>query len=261
MKKGLKIYDLRFKIFLIFFVLFINHKSLFINPVFAAESSPSADIKTKVQQFIKDSASKAAQLKKELEKSLQNRAYVGKIIHPSSGGKTKSDATITLASKNGPRIININQDSEFESQVKGKKYSQKLISEEDYVAALGDIDETQVLTAKKIILLPKPKETNKAYLWGQVAAISDRLITLKTRDLKNVSVSLDQKVKLNDFVILTGVKNKNEIFEADFLYVIPQGGFLKPKKISTPSAQIATKSAHPLTSERSDGERARPASR
>lgn len=223
-------------IFSLFFLFFILHFTFYIPTALAVDSSPSADIKTKVQQFIKDSASKAAQLKKELEKSLQNRAYVGKI-------KTKSEAAITLASKNGPRIININQDSEFESQIKGKKYSQRLISEEDYVVALGDIDETQVLTAKKIILLPTPKESNKTYLWGQIAAISDKLVTLKDKSLKNISVSAaDQKAfKQNDFVILTGTKNKNEIFEADFLYVIPQGGFLKPKRIATPSATPASR--------------------
>ncbi len=217
----------------LFFALPILHTTNYILPVYAAESSSSADIKAKVQQFIKDSASKAAQLKKELEKSLQNRAYVGKI-------KTKSELTITLASKNGPRIININQDTEFSSQLK-KKYSQKLISEEDYIAALGDTDENQVLTAKKIILLnPQPKAgqplADKTYLWGQVTAISDKLMTLKDRSLKNVSVSLPSPVKLNNFLILTGGKNKNDIFEADFVYIIPQGGILKPKRVATSSA-------------------------
>ncbi len=73
---------------------------IFASPAFALDSSPSADMKAKVEQFIKDSASKAAQLKKDLEKALQNKAYVGKI-------KTKSATAITLASKSGPRIVNI----------------------------------------------------------------------------------------------------------------------------------------------------------
>ncbi len=241
--KGSRVWGLGISLIAIFIFLYPIPYTLY--PVYAADSSSSADIKAKVQQFIKESASKAAQLKKELEKALQNRAYVGKV-------KTKSESAITLASKNGPRIVNINQDSEFESQVKGKKYSMKLLSEEDYIAALGDTDENQVLTAKKIILLnPIPQTLDpKTYLWGQVAAISDKLTTLKDRNLKNVSVSLDQKVKLNDFVILTGTKGKNDIFEADFVYIIPQGGFIKPKKIATPSAitrpsgqQAATKSS------------------
>lgn len=247
--KRLKIKDLRIKILvLILLLIFINHKSLFINPVFAANSTPSADIKSKLEELKREIASKAAVLKLEVDKKLQNKAYIGKI-------KTKSDSTLTIASKNGPRIININQDTEFISTIKGKKYSQKLLGEEDYIATLGDIDENQVLTAKKIILLnPIPNILNpKIYLWGQVVVISDeqsssssKLVTIKGKDLKNVSVSLsNQKVKLNDFVILTGTKNKNEIFEADFVYIIPKGGFLKSKKVATPTAQIATKSATP----------------
>lgn len=217
---------------------------------YAAESTPSADIRTKLEELKKQIASKAAALKMEVDKKLTNKAYIGKI-------KTKSDTALTISSKNGPRIVNINQDSEFDSQVKGKKYSQKLISEEDYIATLGDIDENQVLTAKRLILLnPIPFTlTPKTYLWGQIVSVSDKLVTLKTRDLKNISVSLpDQRtVKQNDFVILTGEFQK-DIFEADFVYVKPQGGFIKPKKIATPSSitspngkQIATKSAKPAS--------------
>lgn len=228
---------------IVFFLLLLYPLPFTVSPVRAADSTPSADIKTKLEELKKQIASKAAVLKQEVDKKLTNKAYVGKI-------KTKSESAITIASKNGPRIVNINQDTQFVSQVKSKKYSQKLASEEDYVAALGDIDENQVLTAKKIILLPTTNNELRTYLWGQIAAISDKLITLKTRDLKNASVSLPEaKFKLNDFVILTGTKGKNDIFEADFVYVIPQGGILKPKgKLATPSAKLATPSAKPKSS-------------
>ncbi len=212
-------------------IIIIILNLIFALPAIAADSTPSADIKSKLEELKKEIASKAAVLKQEVDKKLTNKAYIGKI-------KTKSATAITLASKNSPRIVNINQDTEFVSQVKGKKYSQKLMSQEDYIAALGDIDENQVLTAKKIILLPTTNYQLPTHLWGQIAAISDKLVTLKDRNLKNISVSLpNQKaIKQNDFVILTGVKNKNEIFEAEFVYVIPQGGILKLKKTATPSA-------------------------
>ncbi len=215
-----------------FIVLIILGLLPFLHPVFAAESSPSADVKSKLQELQKEIASRAAILKKDVNQKLSNKAYIGKV-------KTKSDTTLTLATKNGPKIININQDTIYISQVKGKKYSRKLISEEDFVATLGDIDENQVLTAKKLILLPTPNSQLKTYLWGQIVSVSDKLVTLKDRNLKTISISLpDQKaVKLNDFIILTGILGKNEIFEATFVYVIPQGGFIKPKKIATPSGE------------------------
>ena len=125
------------------------------------------------------------------------------------------------------KVVSLNQDTVYESKLKGKKLSAKTLTEEDYLAALGDVDETGVLTAKKIILLPQPKAgqplADKTYLCGQIISISDKLITLKDKDAKNVAVSLDSEsiVKLNNFVILTGTKNKNEIFEAGFVYVFP----------------------------------------
>jgi len=232
--------------------------------IYAVDSTPSADIKSKLEELKREIASKAAKLKQEVNKKLKDKAYVGKV-------KLKSNSSLTLAAISGPKIVSINQDTVFESKqslpskdgkIKTKqKFSQKTLANEDFsaeganlsIVALGDIDETAVLTAKKIVLLPAspaggptPGEQLKIHIWGQVIAISDerssstsKLVTIKNRDNKNIAVSLPsgQTVKLNNFVILTGQLNKNEIFEAEFIYVIPQGGFIKPKKIATPSAQ------------------------
>lgn len=208
--------------------------------VHADDSTPSAEIRVKLEQLKKDIASKAAKLKLEVNNKLKDKAYIGKV-------KLKSATTITLATKNGPKIVNINQDTAFVSNIKGKKYSQKLISEEDYIAALGDVDEIGVLTAKNVTLLPAITSEPKDYLWGQIISVSDKLFTLKDKSLKNVAVSAQDpsSVKVGDFVILTGNLGKNEIFSSDFIYIIPQGGILKPvrptggpKKVSTPSASL-----------------------
>lgn len=220
---------------------FLLTSFVFLSPALAADSTPSADIKSKLEELKKEIASKAAKLKQEVGQRLMNKTYIGSV-------KTNSQTSLTLAAASGPKIVSINQDTIFESQVKSKqKFSQKGLSEESYVAALGDSDETGVLTAKKIILLPTPGSEPKTHLWGQIISISDKLITLKDRDFKVVAVSLPtgSKVSLNDFVILTGHKNKNDIFDAGFVYVIPQGGIIKPKKVATPAAQTATKSATP----------------
>ena len=240
----------KFKIFTFYIVILIfTFYILHLYPlstIKAVESSPSADIKVKLEELKKEIASKAAKLKHEVDRKLKDKAYVGKV-------KSKSDQSITLATNTEPKIISINQDTVFESKIKRKtKFSQKTLAEEDYIAGLGDVDETGVLTAKKIILLPEAKsETPKAFLWGQVISISDELITLKDREFKNVAVSLPRgsKVKLNDFVILTGSKGKNDIFDTGFVYIIPQRGIIKPKKISTPSAET-TKSATPKPTSR-----------
>lgn len=240
--KSVKGKALRGKLIILAILFLILHPSPFtIHPALAADSTPSADIKIKLEELKKEIASKAAKLKQEVNRKLKDKAYVGLV-------KAISETSLTLAAESGPKIVSINQDTVFESKIKSKqKFSQKSLSEENYVAALGDIDETGVLTAKKIILLPTPNSQLKTYLWGQTISISDKLITLKSRDFKNVAASLpaESKVSLNDFVILTGTKDKNDIFKARFVYVLPQGGIIKPKKVATPSAQTATKSATP----------------
>ena len=201
---------------------------------FAADATPSSDIKSKLEELKKEIASKAAKLKQEVNNKLKDKSYTGQV-------KTVSSTSITLAGKTGPKIVSLNQDTVYESSVKTKtKFSQKSISEEDYIAALGDIDEQGVLIAKKVILLPITNSEPKTSLWGQIISVSDKLITLKDRSLKNhaVTISGSNQVEINDFVILTGTTGKNDIFKAGFVYVIPQGGFIKPKKTASPSASL-----------------------
>lgn len=206
----------------------------FAQTVYAAESSPSADIASKLKAFQKEAASKAAQLKDLISKRLQNKAFVGTL-------ESQSGNSLTLAAKSGPKIISLSEDTLFESNTKSKqKFSRKNLASGDYITALGDIDETGVLAAKKIILLPTTNsEKPKAYLWGQIISVSEDLATLRDKNFKNVAASLPEssKFKLNDFVILTGSFDKNNIFSAQFVYVIPQA-VIKPKKSATPSANI-----------------------
>lgn len=228
-----------FIVILITTAIFLRTTNYELRTVYAADSTPSANIKTKLEELKKEIASKAAKLKQEINRKLKDKAYVGSI-------KLGSETSLTLAAFSGPKIVSINQDTVFESKLKSKKkVSQESLSNEDYVAALGDIDETGVLTARKIILLPTTNSQLKTYLWGQIISISDKLITLKDKSFKNVAASLplNSQVKLNDFVILTGSVDKNDIFDADFVYAIPQGGILKPKKVATPSAKLASPSA------------------
>lgn len=234
-------------VFLLFFIqLYAIPYTL--HPTLAQESSPSAEIKSKLEQLKAEIASKAAKLKQEINKTLQNKAYVGSI-------KSLSENSITLASVTGPKIVNINQDTVYDSEVAKTKYSLKNAEEEDYISALGDIDDTGVLTARKIILMPK-KTDKKVITWGQITTLGNNLM-IKTKDSKNVKILLKDattfqkgtneididKVKINDFVVVVSDQNAQEVLTANFVYIVPQGMTIKPKNIATPSAQEATKSA------------------
>lgn len=234
----------------------ILFNTYYILPAQAVDSTPSADIKAKLEQLKTEIASKAAQLKKEINQKLQNKAYVG-TIKTKTVNTAGQSGSVTLAAKTGPKIVTLNQDTVFDTFGKSKtRYSLKTVAEEDYVTALGDIDDNGVLTAKKLILLPTPTDQPKNHLWGQITSISDNLISIKTREGKSISVSVNKdtqfmktdgpsslgSLRTNDFIIVTGRTNKNDIFEADFIYAVPSGSVLKIKKIATPSAQIATPS-------------------
>ncbi|MBU1000471.1 hypothetical protein KKE78_03705 [Patescibacteria group bacterium] len=229
-------------IILIFTFIYIAHLAL-IQTAVAVESSPSAQTQIKLEELKKEIASKAAKLKQVVNRKLKDKAYIGKI-------KSISDTSLTLATESSPKIVSINQDTVFENEIKKKtKLSGKTLVEDDYIVALGDTDEVGVLTARKVILLPESPEQQKTFLWGQIISISDQLVTIKNNESKNTALTLPSgsKVKLNNFVILTGFKGKNDIFKTEFVYIVPQGGIIKPKKIATPSSEISSPSAEPTS--------------
>ena len=225
--------------------IFTFHFSLFASSALALDSTPSASVKEKLDALKLEIASKAAKLKQEVNRKLQNKAYIGVV-------KSKSTTSITIATKTGSKLVSVNQDTVYQDTTPKKKgvksppASLQTVKEESNIAALGDVDDTGVLHARKVIILPPPADPKpKTYLWGQINSISD-LVAVETKG-GNVPVSTEDigtKFKISDFVIITGLKNKNDILEASFLYVIPQVT-LKPK-ISTPSATPKpTKTATP----------------
>lgn len=180
----------------------------------AAESTPSPEIQKKLDDLKTAIASKAAKLKNEVSQKLTNKAYVGTV-------ENKTENSLTVVTKAGAKIISFNQDTVFESKIKSKKKFPKNMTTGDYLAALGDIDDTGVLSAKKIILLPPTNLQPKTYLWGEIVSTSNSLVSLKDKNLKIHGVSLKKNfdLKLGDIVILTGNFNKNEVFEAGFVFV------------------------------------------
>jgi outer membrane lipoprotein-sorting protein len=229
---------MRKAVIIIMFITFIN---VILPIAHAVESSPSADIKAKLEELKKEIASKAAKLKQIVNRSLTNKAYVGKV-------KTKSATSLTLAVRSGAKIVSLNQDTVFESEVKSKqKFSAKTISEEDFLAALGDIDETGVLTAKKIELMPESIQQTKKVISGTVNSIDDGTLNIKDKELKNYKVSIDKntdlitaekeillsQLKSGQQVLVVGFLQEENLIEATFVYMFTK---LQPQDIKKGSA-------------------------
>lgn len=231
----------KFLIAALFCTLYIVNYT-FAQSVIAAESTPSAAVKDKLQALQTEIASKAAKLKTEISKKLQNKAYIGIV-------KSKSASTLTLAARSGTKVVNINQDTIYEpasltTSPRGGAGKKGALKEENYIAALGDVDETGVLTARKIVLLANGQPQTKTVLWGQLISISDDLATISDKSGKNIALSLKTQtpIKQNQFIIVSGYFGKNDILNAKFLFVIPGKENIKT---ASPSAIESTKSATP----------------
>lgn len=203
----------------------------------ADDSTPSASIKEKLKALQEEIASKAAQLKVEVSKKLQNRAYIGKI-------KEKSGDLLTLQIKTGQASVKTNQFTEFIG--KGKS-TLKTLTADDYIAALGDVDDNGTLTAKRIIKLSSP-ETEKKTFFGQITLVNDSVVKVFTKDEQVLSISLTDDTVLNKGktsaslkdlqvgknLIISGTTLKSGTIEASLIYVLPYSNILKPKDVATP---------------------------
>ncbi len=215
--------------------------------VHAADSTPSADIQKQLKVLEQEIASKAAKLKTQISRKMQNKAFVGVI-------QNLTKDSINISTGDGIKTISVNQDSDFESdypKIKSTSVnSTKDLKVQMKVAALGDVDDTGVLAARRVVVQTPDDPTKiKTILWGQVSSIDKNLATIKDKDGKNWQVSLvkiDSTAKVNDFIIATGFMDKDQKkLIAEFLYVILAEGASpspSPIKSATPSAKASPKS-------------------
>ncbi len=172
----------------------------------AIDSTPSASVQQKLEELKQEIASKASLIKQTISQKLQNKVYVGKIT-------AKTTRSLELETKLGKKAVVTNEDT---------LTPKKPLKIEDKVAVLGDIDDLETLHAKKIVLLPTINYEPKTIYWGKVIAKDNFILTLQTKDKKNQTVSISKlktPVKKQDFVIITTVKDKNNLLEASFIYV------------------------------------------
>lgn len=230
------------------FVVFLLLQTINYNlqPIYAVDSSQSAsgsaDIKSKLKALQEEIASRAANMKTEVAKKLQNKAYIGQI-------KDKNSTSITLENN---RNVNINEFTEY--VVKSKTYTGgdgfKNIALGNSIAALGDIDDKGILTAKRIIKLGAPIPPLKKIIHGIVISISGGKATLKNIQGEQYSIAFDKKTdyqmgksdgKLDDIrmntwlIVVAEPLTGSDILQAKFVYIFPYALKTKPKP-STPSA-------------------------
>ncbi len=233
---------------------------------YALDATPSAStvglsetLKNKINDLKSEIASKAAVLKLEMGKKLQNKAIAGLITEV-------SDDRITIKTINGERTILTNTYTVITSSVvspksKGKNVSSpplavKDLLNGDFISALGDLDDKNNLVAKKIIKSEAPKWVEKIqFEWGQIVSKSDPYINLKNKDGHDLKILTSSNTdyflgseeaslldaKEGKFLIVRAKPGEN-IWPADFIYFLPRPGFIHPEKKSASGSAEASAS-------------------
>lgn len=222
------------KIFVVIFTLYILHFTLNVVPASALEpvkpATYSADLKLKIKALQEEIASKAAKLKNEISRRMQNRAYIGVV-------KSKSDTSLTIATAEKTRLVSINEYTQYSSNIKSKtKFNAKTLAVEDYVAVLGDVDDNEVLTAKKIIKMVPPQNQDRQIILGQVDTVAEQTLTVQTKGGQRFSFSVKgnklTNIKSGKTVIVVSEGSQNSL-QARFVQPL---GEIVTEKIATPTA-------------------------
>ncbi len=254
-------YNSKFKTFGFIVMLLTFNFYLLTATVSAQSATPSSSLKQKIKDLQTEIASKASQLKKDISQKLQNRAYVGFI-------KSKNAHSLTLATTTGSKIVNLNEYTIYNGE-KVTNLNQLIV--DDYVVALGDIDETAVLTAKKVIKLPQSAIGNKKIIAGEITAVDENNLIIRTTQNQTITAIISptttisaKRIQLQKrdlkpgyrvvIVVSTPLKTNTQTSnpQARFIYVIAtaQGGtnILKeasPSAEASESGKTATPSAKP----------------
>ncbi len=203
----------------------------------SAKTASSSSLLEKINLLKQEVASKAAALKPNVNQRLENKFYWGKII-------SNNLDSISLSTKIGTKFANTNEFTEY-ATVKGKATAKDMRTD-DYIVALGDIDDKGNLAAKRVIKIAEPKQDKQTF-WGQVKKITGNNLILKAKK-EDISVVLDPEVAffygnqeasssamgINSQVIVTGYQT-GKVINSSYVYIIPQGAMISKQLSPIPS--------------------------
>lgn len=227
--------------------------TLYAIPSYAQESSPSGSIADKINALKEEIASKAAEIKSQVTKKVQNKAIIGKII-------TLNDSEVTIQTMTNPRIVKVDEFTEILG-AGSKNIKLETLETDDNVVALGDYDDKNNLVAQKLIYLNKPASTSAELIWGQIQKQSGSTITISTKEgaTENLTVTTQTQMflgsdeaslldaKVEKHLLTRATRNRDGSLRARFIYFVPSVGFTKPDDDASPSAKVSASQSKPAT--------------
>ncbi len=220
----------------------------------AQDSTPSGSIAEKINALKEEIASKAAEIKSQVTKKVQNKAIIGKII-------TLNDSEVTIQTMTNPRIVKVDEFTEILG-AGSKNIKLETLETDDNVVALGDYDDKNNLVAQKLIYLNKPASTSAELIWGQIQKQSGSTITISTKEgaTENLTVTTQTQMflgsdeaslldaKVEKHLLTRATRNRDGSLRARFIYFVPSVGFTKPDDDASPSAKVSASQVKSSTS-------------
>jgi hypothetical protein len=201
-------------------------------------ASPTGELKEKVQEIRQLVKEKVQEKLAEIKNREQKRAYVGEI-------SAITGSTITLETKRGTKNVLVNEETNIVGpQRKTLKVTDLKVG--DTIIAMGTVDPDGVMTAKRIVVVPKPPKAPplRRAVFGRVKEIdkNKQILTVvhlkkeevsfqvKASDKTRITKKLDGKMQKIDFSkIVIGDRlaavgtwdETNQILTAKIIHVIP----------------------------------------
>lgn len=213
---------------------------------YAQTVSPSGSLTQKLDALKKEIASKAAEIKTEINKKIQDKAIIGSILKI-------EDNKMVIQALSSTKTINFDEFTEVIG-LNDKKIKITTLEEGDDVATLGDLDDKNNLAAKRIVFLQNYATSSGELVWGQIQKSQGQTINLKDKSGETETIITNGQTvfalgnneasfvdaRVEKFMVARGTRGKDGTLHARFIYFIPAVGFVKPSiKNSSPSASIA----------------------
>ena len=200
----------------VLFTFYFLHSTFLIQPVLAADSSQSATLQSELSQLKQEIASKAAALKSQIDKKIENKAIPGLI-------QSKTDSQIIITTTDRNQIVLIDKFTNYQYQ--GKVSTS--VSKDDFVVALGDIDDKNNLVARAIVKMPEPPQDLTKYILGKVETASASGILMTQENGRNLGVTVSRNT---DYQMSGKTASSKSVAEGDKIIavgpIVPESGEL-----------------------------------
>ncbi|MEK9200405.1 MAG: hypothetical protein AAB909_00355 [Patescibacteria group bacterium] len=170
----------------------------FISKIHAQSPSPTG---TTVRDNIKQ---QVAQELSQIKQSVSKKAFLGTIA-------TKSDTGITLTTHlNQTKNVTVTTDTTI--RLAGSKEGTLAdLKANDYVLVMGNVDGAGVMTAVRLLIVPKPGTDTRKTVFAKVTKVTTSTLTVESPDKQTWSVKLSSAVKYNGKTKATDIKVDSNI--------------------------------------------------